>query len=318
MLRYIQHDNKKHASVILDTKRMIKLSVIILSYNTKDITRECIEKLYNSLSSYPLLESEIVLVDNASVDGSIEMIKSLKSSLPRKNIGYSYILNKQNEGFPKGNNAGIVNAKGDYILFLNSDVLIRDIDWPALLSFLDNDPTVAALTVRVNLPKGGIDPASHRGFPTVWNSFCYYSKLEALTRNIPILNTWFGGYHMTEKDLTSVHEVDAISGAFFLARKRTVNELGGFDETFFMYGEDIDLAYRMKEKGYKVVYYPKYHVTHLKYQSGLKKGKKNTENKTKKYFYDAMKIFYRKHYEEKNPWIVSQLVYFFINVKSRL
>ncbi len=297
---------------------MIKLSVIILSYNTKDITRECIETLYKSLSSYPSLEAEIILVDNASIDGSTEMIKELKSSLSDKNIGYSYILNQHNEGFPKGNNAAIVNSKGEYVLFLNSDVLIKEVDWPELLSYLDADPAVAALTVRVDLPKGGIDPASHRGFPTVWNSFCYYSKLEALTRYVPILNAWFGGYHMTDKELSSTHEVDAISGAFFLARKQVVDELGGFDETFFMYGEDIDLAYRMKEKGYKVMYYPKYHVTHLKYQSGLKKGKKNTENKTKKYFYDAMKIFYRKHYEGKNPWIVSQMVYFFINVKSRL
>ncbi len=297
---------------------MIKLSVIILSYNTKDITRECIETLYRSLNSYPSLESEIILIDNASVDGSQDMIKELKSTLQSKNVDYSYIFNQHNEGFPKGNNAGIVNANGEYVLFLNSDVIVGDINWPELLSYLDKHTDVSALTVKVQLPKGGIDPASHRGFPTVWNSFCYYSKLEAITRHIPVLNTWFGGYHMTEKNLSEIHEVDAISGAFFLARKEVVDELGGFDETFFMYGEDIDLAFRMKEKGNKVLYYPKYHVTHLKYQSGLKKGKKNTEDKTRKYFYDAMRIFYRKHYEGKNPWIVSQMVYFFINVKSRL
>ena len=297
---------------------MIKLSVIILSYNTKDITRDCIEKLYKSLSASTSLESEIILVDNASVDGSQEMITTLKSSLQSKNVSYSYIFNQHNEGFPKGNNIGILNAKGEYVLFLNSDVIIDEVDWTELLAYLDLHSQVSALTVKVNLPKGGIDPASHRGFPTVWNSFCYYSKLEALTRHIPLLNSWFGGYHMTEKDLSSIHEVDAISGAFFLARKKVVDELGGFDETYFMYGEDIDLAFRMKEKGYNVLYYPKYRVTHLKYQSGLKKGKKNTENKTKKYFYDAMRIFYKKHYEERNAWFVSQLVYFFINVRSRL
>jgi len=297
---------------------MTKLSVIILSYNTKDITRDCVETLHKSLSSQTSLQSEIILVDNASIDGSQEMIQNLKSSLHSDNVDYTYIFNQHNEGFPKGNNAGIVNAKGEYVLFLNSDVIVGDINWEEMLSYLDKKQDVAALTVKVNLSKGGIDPASHRGFPTVWNSFCYYSKLEALTRPLPILNSWFGGYHLTDKNLEEIHEVDAISGAFFLARKTIVDELGGFDETFFMYGEDIDLAYRMKQKGFKVLYYPKYTVTHLKYQSGLKKGKKNTENKTKRYFYDAMRIFYKKHYEEKKPWIVSQMVYFFINVKSRL
>lgn len=303
---------------MINNNSMIKLSVIILSYNTKDITRDCIETLYKSLSHCKEIESEIILVDNASVDGSRDMIADLKSTLQSKNVSYSYIFNANNEGFPKGNNAGIVNAKGEYILFLNSDVMIGEVDWLKLLDYLDHNTDVSALTVNVRLPNGGIDPASHRGFPTVWNSFCYYSKLEAVTRLIPLLNSWFGGYHMTDKNLGKIHEVDAISGAFFLARKNVVNELNGFDETFFMYGEDIDLAYRMKEKGYKIMYYPAYRVTHLKYQSGLKKGKKQTEDKTKNYFYDAMRIFYRKHYESKNPWIVSQMVYFFINVKSRL
>ncbi len=297
---------------------MIKLSVIILSYNTKDITRDCLLSLSQSLDKASPLKSEIIVVDNASSDGSQEMITEFKKKHSSEHRDIFTIFNQNNEGFPKGNNAGLVNARGEYVLFLNSDVMIRDIDWSKLFAYLDEHTTVGALTVRVELPDGSIDPASHRGFPTVWNSFCYYSKLELLTRSVYGLNRIFGGYHLTEKDVRTIHEVDAISGAFFLARKKIVQDLYGFDESFFMYGEDIDLAYRMKDKGYSVIYHPKYTVTHLKYQSGLKKGKKNTEDKTKKYFYDAMRIFYRKHYEMKNPWIINQMVYFFINIKSRL
>lgn len=296
---------------------MARISIIILSFNTKDITRDCLDALIQSLSQTDI-ESQIIVVDNASEDGSQEMISSFKEKERASHISFLSIFNQHNEGFPKGNNAGLMNAEGDYVLFLNSDVIIGSVDWKNLLDYMDSYSHTAALTVRVNLPTKKIDPASHRGFPTIWNSFCYYSKLELLTKKVPVLNRFFGGYHLTHLDLATTHEVDAISGAFFMARASVLRELEGFDETFFMYGEDIDLAYRMKEKGYKIVYYPHSTVTHLKYQSGIKKGHTKTENKTKKYFYDAMRIFYRKHYAPSNPFFVNKLVYLFIDLKEQL
>jgi len=294
------------------------LSIIILSYNTKEITRQCLDALVQSLDAIADHQFEIIVVDNASEDGSREMLRTYKQSFSTKNISFQTIFNAENEGFPKGNNAGVVNATGTYILFLNSDVIIKHVSWSHVLSYLDAHPDVGALTVRVTLLQGQIDPASHRGFPTVWNSFCYYSQLEKLTRPILGLNRIFGGYHLTSRDLSQVHTVDAISGAFFLARARVIAELQGFDETFFMYGEDLDLAYRMKEAGQSIVYYPEAEVLHLKYQSGLKKETDETEQKTKKYFYDAMRIFYRKHYEARSWWILNRLVYTFINIKEQL
>lgn len=294
---------------------MPKLSAIILSYNTKDITHDCLEKLVISLSKTSF-NSQIIVVDNASEDGSQEMIRTTKEKLSSKKIQISSIFNQHNQGFPKGNNQGLHNATGKYILFLNSDVMIDSLDWEALFTYADTQEKLGALTVHVELPSKKIDPASHRGFPTVWNSFCYYSKLESVARFSPSLKRFFGGYHLTHLDLETIHEIDSPSGAFYLSPKKVLDSLNGFDETFFMYGEDLDLSYRIKEQGFKVIYYPHETVTHLKYQSGLKN--KQAQKRTKRYFYDAMRIFYKKHYEGKNPWLIDQAVYFFIGLKSNL
>lgn len=296
---------------------MPKLSIIILSYNTQDITFTCLETLIHSLQK-TAFTSEIIIVDNASQDGSVEMLKKAEKQLETKTVEIIPIFNKENVGFPKGNNQGVKIAKGEYILFLNSDVMIKDVEWDEILAYMDQHPKHGALTVRVELPTGAIDKASHRGFPTVWNSFTYYSGLEKVTAPIPVLNSLFGGYHLTHHNLDTIHTIDAISGAFFLTRKSLVDALNGFDETFFMYGEDLDLAFRMKEVGYSIVYYPKSLVLHLKYQSGLKTDKKKTKSKTKGYFYNAMKIFYKKHYEKQNPFFLNKLIYFFIDLKSKI
>ncbi len=295
---------------------MPKLSIIILSYNTRDITFASLETLINSLQK-TAFTSEIIIVDNASQDGSVEMLKKFEKQYETNHIGITAILNKENVGFPKGNNQGIQIAKGEYILFLNSDVMVKDIEWDTILEYMDAHPKNGALTVRVELPTGEIDKASHRGFPTVWNAFTYYSGLEKATHYIPGLNMIFGGYHLTHHNLHKIHKIDALSGAFFLTRKSIMDALHGFDETFFMYGEDLDLAYRIKEVGYAIIYYPLSTVLHLKYQSGLKNDKKKTQSKTKGHFFNAMKIFYKKHYESKNPFFVNALVYFFINLKEK-
>lgn len=294
---------------------MVQLSVIILSYNTKDITKDCLEKLTYSLNSASF-QSEIIIVDNASEDGSQEMITKYTKKPFSKKIKTMTIFNQYNEGYPKGNNHGLHRATGKYVLFLNSDVMINKLDWDSLLQYLKINNKIGALTVRVVLSSKHIDPASHRGFPTIWNTFCYYTKLEMLTKKIPILNKFFGGYHLTHFNLNSIHKIDSPSGAFYLSPKSVLDEMKGFDEMFFMYGEDLDLSYRIKKQGYQIIYYPKETVTHLKYQSGLKS--KSVQKKTKKNFYDAMQIFYRKHYEKCYPWFINSLVYLVIRLKSKL
>lgn len=285
---------------------MKDLSIIIPSFNTANITVQTIRSIEQHLHT---INGEIIVVDNASTDDSVDAL----SKIPNIQL----IPLSQNVGFSKANNIGLQKAQGKYILFLNSDMLIENIEFNELLNYLDQRPKVGALTVKVHLQKGGIDPASHRGFPTLWRSFTYFVGLERAFQKIPGLNRLFGGYHLVHKSLNTPHAIDAPSGAFFLTRKNLMEELQGFDEQFFMYGEDLDLAFRIKEKGYSVIYYPKFHVTHLKYQSGLKNQNEQVKKKIRKHFYEAMGIFYQKHFYKKYPSPISQLVLSIIDQKIK-
>ncbi len=290
------------------------VSVVIVSYNTKDLTLQCITKLQKALTKSNL-QSEVIIVDNNSHDGSQEELRKIAN-----NRDIKVLCNVDNSGYGKANNLGVALSEGRYILYLNSDVLVpEELNFKALIKDMDLHPLYGALTVRVQLPSGQIDPASHRGFPTVWRSFCYYAGLEKLTSRIPILNKIFGGYHLTHLPLNTKHEIDSPTGAFFLVKKDILDTLKGFDEAFFMYGEDIDLAYRIKRLGYSIIYDPVYTILHLKYQSGLKKtNDTKAQKKTHSYFYNSMVIFYKKHYEKHYPKWISSLVYSAIEWKKNI
>ena len=288
------------------------LSVIILSYNTKDLTLQCVSKLQQALSKSSL-QAEIIIIDNNSQDGSSEALEKISD-----NTNIKVIHNTGNSGYGKANNQGLSLSEGRYVLYINSDVLVPEESFfDSLIREMDSHSLYGALTVRVQLASGGIDPASHRGFPTVWRSFCYYAGLEKLTAKIPMLNKLFGGYHLTFLSLNTKHQIDSPTGAFFLVRKDILDTLKGFDEDFFMYGEDVDLAFRIKRLGYAIIYDPTYTVLHLKNQSGIKrKNDIAIQKKTRKYFYESMAIFYKKHYEKNYPRLISQLVYAVINRKK--
>lgn len=296
---------------------MIKMSVIILSYNTRDYTLQCLTTLWTSLQGSEH-ETEIIVIDNASVDDSVAEIKHFIDKHKNNNIDLKLIENEMNSGFTKGNNQGEKLAKGEYILFLNSDITIENVDFKKILGYMDENRQVGALTVKVLLPQGQIDPASHRGFPTPWNSFCYFLKLEKIFGKIPLANRLFGGYHLTYLNMNKPHEIDSPTGAFFLTRKDLFNRLGRFDETFMMYGEDIDLAYRIRGLGFKIEYLPEYLVIHHKHKSGLSNTSNKIRKQTKKYFYEAMKIFYRKHYADKYPDWLNKIVFTGISLKQKL
>lgn len=293
------------------------LSIIILSYNTREITNQCLQSLFTSLSK-DSITSEIIVIDNASSDGSVDMLQAFEKEHKTASIMWKFQYNAENVGYPKGNNQGMAMASGTYILLLNSDVIIEQVDFAGLLKYMKTNPAVGVLTVKVNLPGGGIDPASHRGFPTIWNSFCYFLKLEKIFGHVPGLSQIFGGYHLTHLDLNTIHEIDAPAGAFFLTRKSITDKVHGFDEEFFMYGEDLDLSYRIKKEGYKAIYYPSSYVTHLKRQSGLKKADSEIQKRTQRHFYESMKIFFKKHYSAQYPSIINQFIYWSIDLKSKL
>jgi len=291
---------------------MKDLSVIIVSYNTKDITLTCIDKLSKALQ----LGSntwEIIVVDNNSKDGSQEALQTLHSKGT-----IQFIANPDNPGFGKANNQGLFISKGRYVLYLNSDVYVPEKPiFDYIIKKMDTVSRIGAMTLKVDLVDGTIDPASHRGFPTVWRSFCYYAGFEKITYHIPYLNQIFGGYHLAHLPLNTEHEIDTPTGAFFFCRRNILETLRGFDEDYFMYGEDIDLAFRIKRLGYSIVYDPQYSVIHLKNQSGIKK-KNNVviRKKTSIHFYESMIIFYRKHYERIYPKWITQLVYAVITHKK--
>lgn len=289
------------------------ISVIVVSYNTEELTRNTLDAIQKSFSLSPHIRWELIVVDNGSSDGSPDMIRTYKPTT--QNCTYIPILSKDNLGFGAGNNLGIRKATGTYILLLNSDVIADSVDFANLRDYMDSHPNVGGLTVRVELPNKQIDPASHRGFPTAWRSFTYFTKLEYVTHRIPHLRPLFGGYHLTHANLEEIHEIDSPTAAFFLIRSSLLHSLKGFDEDYFMYGEDIDLAIRMKAKGVSILYYPLYTVVHLKHQSGLKTKKKKTQSLTAYHFYNAMKIFYDKHYASSHHALFNWFIHKAIDVK---
>lgn len=292
---------------------MPRLSIIVPSYNTKETTIDTLHSLLHTLKKEKT-EYELIVVDNGSTDGSQELLHGLE---PQGKGKIKIIENKTNVGYSRANNQALKLVSGTYILFLNSDVKMGRIHFGKLLHYLDDHPRVGVVTVKVLLQDGRIDPASHRGFPSVWNSFCYYTHLEKLLGRVPLINKLVGGYHMTYLDLATPHEIDSGTGAFYLTRRSLMERTAGFDERFFMYGEDLDLSYRIKKMGYRIEYLPTYTVIHFKSISGLKQGREDIEKKTREYFYDAMKIFYRKHYALSHPPLINWLVYLIIDLKRK-
>lgn len=299
---------------------MKDLSVIIPSYNTKDMTVKCVSLLAVCLRNTSL-SWEIIVVDNGSDDGTqneLTQMSNVKSQIHNSNL--KIIQNKINIGFGRANNQGLKATSGEYVLFLNSDVFVSEkLDFIDLLNYFKKHEKIGVITVLVNLPNGSIDPASHRGFPTLWRSFCYFLGLEKIFANIPFLNQMLGGYHLVHLDMHKVHEIDSPTGAFYLAPRDVLNRVHGFDEDFFMYGEDLDLSYRIKKEGYKILYIPQYSVLHYKGQSGIQNKENDlVRKKIKKHFYEAMATFYKKHYSTLYPSFLNRVVYFLIDIKIKL
>lgn len=282
----------------------IDISLIILNFNTKKLLKNLIESIYKSKLNG--IKIEIIVVDNASIDGSQEYLKSIKKDLNLKTI-----FNKKNIGYSQGNNKGAKQANGRYLLFLNSDTLLLKDTLIKMVSFMDENNQYSAATCRLELPTGKLDLACHRGFPTPWAAFTYFIGLERLFPN----SKDFSQYHQGWKNLKKPHQVDVISGAFFMIRNEDFKKAKMFDEDYFIYGEDIDLCYKLNQLGKKACFYPETKIIHYKKQSGRdikRTSKDNNEieikKKTKKHFFKTMSTFYNKHYQDKYPWITRTLV----------
>lgn len=245
------------------------------------------------------------MVDNASNDGSGEMIKQ---EFPQVKL----ITSRKNLGFAAGNNLGIRSASGCYLLFLNPDTIVYPKCLPLMLDFMEKHLSAGAATCRVELAKGELDQACHRGFPTPWNAFCHFSGLEAIFPK----SRFFSGYTLGYLPLDTIHQIDSGVGAFLIVRRQAGEQINWWDEQYFWYGEDLDFCYRLKEKGWLIYYVPDGKITHYKgVSSGIKKESRNLSTATQetrlrsvKASTEAMKTFYRKHYQDKYPRPVEWLV----------
>jgi len=272
------------------------VSVVILNYNTLDLTRTCLATLLASeLDDYSM---EVIVCDNGSTDGSLSMVAR---EFPR----VIRIDNRKNLGFAAGNNPGIKIAKGRYILLLNTDTEMPKNTLRTMIDFMDEHPDAGASTCKLLLPDGSMDPACHRGFPTPWAAITYLLKLEKMFPKTKV----FGQYHQGYKDMDSIHEVDCIVGAFFLVRREVVSEVGLLDEDYFMYGEDIDWAYRIRKHGWKIMYNPTVTMLHKKKQSGRSNTQQHRRVTTEIYFHKYNWLFYTKNYAKKYGPVLT----FFVN-----
>lgn len=280
----------------------MKLSVVIVTYYSGNYIYKCLQSLEKSKNE---VEMDVWIVDNGSDDGSIEKIKK---DFPKIN----YILNKENLGFSKANNLALKKVSSDYILLLNPDVEVPKGTVEYMMEFMRTNLEVGVASCKVELADGSLDKASHRGFPTPWASFLYF-----FLGNDSL-------YHQTNKDMTKEHEVDSISGAFMLVRKKVLDQVGLFDEDYFMYAEDIDLCFRIKEAGYKVMYVPRVKIIHYKgVHSGIKRHSQEisrasveSREQTLNYFYETMRIFYKKYLAKQYPFLINWIVYLGIETKK--
>ncbi len=284
----------------------LDLSIIIANYNTRGLLRTCLASI--SVSQQKSDRWEVVVVDNASSDGSQKEVQNAKFKMQNVTL----IQNKENRGFAAANNQGIRASKGRYILLVNSDTEVAPRVTRELIHYSDEHHDVGALTCLVTLADGSVDPACHRGFPTPWASLTYFMGLEKLFPS----SLAFGQYHQGYKPMDEIHDVDCISGAFFLVRREVVDAVGALDESFFMYGEDVDWCYRIREAGWKIRFYPHVSITHKKHQSGLAHPDATERENTRKHFYDAMRLFYGKHYRRRYSGLISSLVLFGIRLRS--
>ena len=267
----------------------MELSIIIVNYNVKYFLEQCLISIRNAVKD---IESEIFVVDNNSVDGSVKMVKE---KFPEVKL----IDNKINVGFSKANNQAILLASGKYVLLINPDTVVEEDTFIKIINFMNVHPEAGGLGVKMIDGKGKFLPESKRGLPTPKVAFY---KVFGLSKIFP-KSKIFGQYHLGYLDKNKIHSVDILAGAFLFLRKETLDKTGLLDETFFMYGEDIDLSYRIIKAGYKNYYFPETRIIHYKGES----TKKSSINYVF-VFYNAMIIFARKHFSNKNAKLFSVLI----------
>lgn len=263
------------------------LSIVIVNYQTFELTRNTV----NSILEYEYPFSyEILVVDNASGDDSLAKLQDYFKDRVK------FIASTENNGFAAGNNQALRIATGKYVLLLNSDTIVWENTLEDIYDYMESHNDVGACGCRVILENGELDKACKRSFPNVKNSFFRLFHIPTNSKD--------NDYNLDDLPDDEIYEIDCLTGAFMFMRAEALDKVGFLDETFFMYGEDIDLCYRIKHEGWKIIYYGKSKITHLKGASSKKQKSKLIYE-----FYRAMYVYYKKHHANENSFIVNIVVY---------
>jgi N-acetylglucosaminyl-diphospho-decaprenol L-rhamnosyltransferase len=282
---------------------MSKLAVVILNYRRPDLLADCLSSIYAAPTR---CELAVWVVDNASGDESAPMVRR---RFPQAHL----IVSPENLGFSRGNNLALralmAEGSADYVLLLNNDTLVPAGALDGLVDYLERQPAVGAVGPKLLLPDGRLDMACRRSFPSPEVAFYRMSGLARIFPRSPR----FGRYNLTYLDPDQESEVDALVGACMLLRATVIAEVGLLDEQFFMYGEDLDWCYRIKQYGWKIVYAPHVVVHHYKRAASTRRAMPSIRA-----FYDAMRIFHRKHYAATTAAPLNVLIETGISVKELL
>lgn len=285
------------------------LSIVILSHNVRDLLEKAITSIHSTCKDK---DFQLIVIDNASTDGSYEMVKKV---FPKVDL----IESDVNIGFAAGNNLARKITKGDVILFLNNDTEVKGRAIDKCLEILTKTPGLGAVTCKVMLSNGKMDYSCHRGLPTAWNTFCYWSGLSKLFSKSPI----FAGYKATYLSTDESHYIDCASGTFLMIKKEVLDKINWWDEDYFWNGEDIEMCYEIKKAGYKIWYESSESIIHFKgSSSGLQstsrgQATKATMIQSAKSAAKAMRIFVGKHSKELGPAPVMIIVKFGIYILEK-
>jgi GT2 family glycosyltransferase len=254
-----------------------EISVIIVNYNVREFLYQCIRSIEKSLGR---ITHEIIVIDNASVDGSVEMVR-------REFPAVRLHINDRNTGFAVANNIGMKQARGNYLVLINPDTIVREDTFTILLDFMNSHPDAGVAASKILNPDGSFSVDSRHSIPTPATAFW---KLIGLNRLFPRSRV-FGRYNMTYLDQDEINTVDAVSGSFMMVRRETCETTGFLDEDYFMYCEDIDYCYRINQQGWKIYYVPETSIIHYKGESTKKDNLDYVIN-----FNKSLYLFYRKHF----------------------
>jgi hypothetical protein len=276
---------------------MADVSVIIVNYNTRTLLRACLQHLCDLAEA-----GEIIVVDNASDDGSAQMVRG---EFPAVTL----IEQRENRGLAAASNRGIAIAHHELILHLGSDAFPDPGTITGMARYMQAHPDVGIATAQLRLRDGRLDMDAHRGFPRPWASFTHFSGLGKLFPRSKLFNRYFLGH----LPLDTSHEIDLCISHFMLVRQRLFREIGGWDEDFFLYGEDVDLCWRAKAAGYSVMYLPQFGALHYKGASiGVRQqtadiatASAETRRNAAAWSTAAMRLFYQKHLRARYPRVIN-------------